>query len=127
MSSAAVAGPLVVVTGREDLEAVLTAVRLAQSRRSRNGLPDNPTYTRLAATLSQAMSACPRSDRPKPAVAQTDSSRWLTIREAAEMMGYSERHARRLAERGLLDGEFSAGRWHIPEAAIVEHMKGMNR
>lgn len=115
-----VAGPAVFLSGRW-VELCWHAVQLAGRHRARNGLPDTDANRHLAAALHAAMSACRRTDGPKPAAAQTDS-RWLTTAKVAEMLDCTERHASRLAP--YLDGEKSAGRWFIPEHAVIEHLEG---
>ena len=116
-----VAGGVVVLSG-DWLQVTLTAVQMAERGRRLKGLPDSPAHRRLAGALRTAMAACPQTDGPKPAAAQTKNNRWLTAKEAAEMLGCSQRHARRLAPK--LDGDRSSGPWFIPQAALLEHMEG---
>lgn len=116
-----VAGTAVILTG-EWLEIALKPLLLAERHRRLNRLPDSESERRLASALRQAMSAEPQTDRPKPVGAHTDSARWITTRKAAEMLGCTERHARRIA--GRLDGIRDGRGWFIPESAIREHQAG---
>lgn len=115
-----VAGSAVILTG-DWLETAFKALLVAERTRRLNRLPDNEAERYLAAALRKAMSARPQTDGPKPAAAQTNT-RWLTTQKAAEMLGCTERHARRIAPQ--LDGIREAGSWHIPETAITEHLEG---
>ena len=115
-----VVGPVVVVSG-EWLRLTLTAVMVAERALRLRGSADTDAHRVLAAALKSALSACPATDIPAPAGAQTDSQRWLSTEEVAEMLDCTPRSARRLAP--LLDGQKS-GRWFIPERAVLEHIEG---
>jgi hypothetical protein len=115
-----VAGSAVILTGA-GLEIAHTAALIAERNLKLRGVTDTTAYQRLAAAMRAAMSSCPRMDAPKPTAAQTNR-RWLTTRAAAELLVCTERHARRLAP--MLDGDYSTGRWLIPEDAVLEHMEG---
>jgi hypothetical protein len=120
MTGLVVVGGVIVLAG-DWLEVVLQELHLAQRHRRQNRLPDNANRA-LAAAIQQAMSAGPARDTPNPGVAHNNNSRWLTVREAAEQLGCTERHVRRIAPQ--LDGVLASGRWFVPETAIREHVEG---
>ncbi len=97
------------------LDLAVYAVRLAQQARARNGLPSSIGLEQLAAVLA----APGQSASPPAAVAEHDL---MTIHEAAEALGVSERTARRLAPQ--LGGRLVGGRWLLDRQCVAEHISG---
>lgn len=107
----------VLLTGRE-IEAVGYAIKLAQRVRARNGLP----VSRDLAALAAALAATGQSDSPGQPEDDTD---FIAVSAAADLLGASERTARRLAPR--LGGRKIGGRWLVDRQAVVEHAAGQAR
>ncbi|MPM56430.1 hypothetical protein SDC9_103233 [bioreactor metagenome] len=107
----------VLLTGRE-IEAVGYAIKLAQRVRARNGLP----VSRDLAALAAALAATGQSDSPGQPEDDTD---FIAVSAAADLLGASERTARRLAPR--LGGRKIGGRWLVDRQAVAEHAAGQAR
>lgn len=106
----------VVLTGTA-LVAARFAVQVAQVARRRDGLPASTALADLEAALS--MSPAGHADTPRELVGEAD---YMTTDEAADQLGCTERHARRLAP--LLGGRLVGGRWLVDRVAVVEHIEG---
>lgn len=91
------------------------AVESAQRHRIRNGLPPLPGLDRLRAVLTAP--GHPDAVPDAPCDPET-----VTTREAAALLGCSERTVRRLAP--LLGGRNVGGRWLLDRAAVHEHRAG---
>lgn len=74
-------------------------------------------HHRLSAELTEPG----QSDSPRGWVRQDE---FVTATEAAELLGVTERTARRFAARGDLESLKSGGRWLISRTAIAEHLEG---
>ena len=109
----------ILLSGR-NLEAVAYAVRVAQRDRARNGLPRSRDLDRLAAAITQAAGGQP--DSPEQVEVQADL---ISCREAASILGCSERSVRRWAPG--LGGQLVGGRWLVDRQAVVEHAAGQAR
>ena len=109
----------VLLTGRE-IEAVGYAIKLAQRDRARNGLPRSRDLDQLAAAVAQAAGGQP--DSPEQPEVQAD---YISCREAATILGASERSVRRWAPG--LGGQLVGGRWLVDRQAVVEHAAGQTR
>jgi excisionase family DNA binding protein len=48
---------------------------------------------------------------------------YVDTRQAAKVLGYSERHVRGLSKQGLLKSTKTGGRWKIPLSSIDEFQK----
>jgi len=120
----------VLLVGRA-IEDARQAVRAAQRFRHLNGLPESAAFARLADTLTAAAAGHtdhPSGPEPHPeAVTSTTApaADWLTVDQAARLLGCSTRHARRLAPQ--LGGRRSGGVWHLDPQAVNEHLEGTTR
>ncbi|MFD6676062.1 hypothetical protein ACFWDA_17045 [Rhodococcus zopfii] len=101
----------------DSITAVRYAVRVALAARHRNGLPAHPLLVELAAAVAD-----PGTTDTEPEPAQQDHTELIDTREAARMLGCSNRQARRLAP--LLGGRIHAGRWLLDRDAVTEHIEG---
>ncbi|MBB2772332.1 UNVERIFIED_ORG: hypothetical protein GGE11_003257 [Mycolicibacterium obuense] len=111
----------VVLTGpaaRAALDCVLIAIR---TRRA-NKLPESSAHIALAHALQTAVAVNGQSDVRKTVTAHADLMPTVPVDQAAERLGLSHRHTRRIAPR--LGGRRSAGRWFLDEQAIREHLEG---
>jgi hypothetical protein len=99
---------------------VLIAVRT----RRHNGLPTTSADTALAQALSAAMAAHGQSDVREPVVLPSfpPMEPTVTIKDAAQQFGLSQRQTRRLAPK--LGGRIRAGQWLLDQSAIDEHLTG---
>ena len=109
----------VLLTGRE-IEVIVYAVRVAQRDRARNGLPRSRDLDQLAAAVTQA--AVGQPDSGEQVEVQAD---YISCREAASILGCSERSVRRWAPG--LGGQLVGGRWLVDRQAVVEHAAGQTR
>ncbi len=109
----------VLLTGRE-IEAVGYAIKLAQRDRARNGLPRSRDLDQLAAAVAQAAGG--QLDSCEQVEVQAD---YISCREAAGILGCSERSVRRWAPG--LGGQLVGGRWLVDRQAVVEHAVGQTR
>lgn len=110
----------VILTG-DAKRAAAFAVNFTRERMRQERGSTSTQLDRLASMLSDR----PHTDTPEPAPEESDNSqsaRLLSTGEAATLLGISERSARRLAPK--MGGRFIAGRWLIPEAAVVQHIEG---
>lgn len=99
------------------------AVLIADKTRRRNGLPSSRSYIALAEALTSAMSVHGHSDvRETEELQDHPQELAVTIADAAEQLGLSERQTRRLAQR--LGGKRIAGRWLLDQDAIDDHRNG---
>lgn len=116
-------GPVVLLSG-ESLRTALDALLKAATARRRNGLPTSRAYAELAKALTSAMSANGQSDvrETQPLHHVLREVPQIPLAEAAQRLGLSRRHTRRLAPR--LGGRLIAGRWWLDETAIREHSEG---
>ncbi|MDV2477840.1 helix-turn-helix domain-containing protein [Rhodococcus zopfii] len=101
----------------DSITAVRYAVRVAIAARKRNGLPVPAPLTELAAVTAE-----PGRTDTEPEPAQHHPHDMIDTREAAAILGCSNRQARRLAPG--LDGQLIGGRWLIPRHAVTEHQEG---
>ena len=104
----------VVLTGRA-IAAARYAVEVTRSVRAGAGRPPLDDLERLADVLA------PRPGRdldPEP----DRQGKYMTTTQAAERLGVSPRHARRLAAR--LDAQLIGGRLLYPTAAVAQHHEG---
>lgn len=99
----------------DDLVVIGYAIGRAQAHRRRNGLPPSRDLDRLGAAL--AASGQTDSEPDAPGQAET-----VTTRDAAALLGCSDRTARRLAP--LLGGRRIGGVWQLDRAAVTEHRAG---
>jgi hypothetical protein len=126
-----VAGGVVILSG-EWLEAAREAMMIAARTRHHNGLPASATQTALACALNTAanastltpVSANGRSDVREIELCQRipHEQPTVTISDAAQQLGLSDRQVRRLAAE--LGGRKIAGSWLLDQDAINEHRKG---
>jgi hypothetical protein len=119
-----VAGGAVILSG-EWLEAARQAVLIAARARRHNGLPSSATQTVLACALNTAaMSAGGQSDVRKTEILQAIPRQQptVTINEAAQQLGLSDRQTRRLAPQ--LGGRKIGGHWLLDQDSITEHQRG---
>ncbi|MBB3038979.1 DNA-binding protein [Hoyosella altamirensis] len=105
----------VIVTGH-DLNTLRYAIEVAIRARKRNGLPASPTLTRLLHLTSG------HTDDRKPPGDETTPHDPIPLAAAAEQLGVSARHARRLAPR--IGGRKVKGRWTVDRHALAEHLEG---
>lgn len=104
----------------EDLGVVAYAVAAAQRSRRRNGLGPLRRLDALAAALDAARVAATGHADSEPD--HTGDAETMTTTEAAQLLGVSDRTARRLAPG--LGGRRIGGRWHLDAAAVAEHVAG---
>lgn len=116
MTTQRLADDVLLLTG-DSITAVRYAVRVAIAARHRNGLPVHPLLAELAASVTE-----PGRTDTEPAPTQQDHTEMIDTREAARMLGCSNRQARRLAP--LLGGRIIAGRWLLDRDAVTEHIQG---
>ena len=109
----------ILLSGR-NLEVIVYAVRVAQRDRARNGLPRSRDLDQLAAAVAQAAGGQP--DSGEQVEVETD---YISCREAAGILGCSERSVRRWAPG--LGGQLVGGRWLVDRQAVVEHAAGQTR
>lgn len=109
----------VLLTGRE-IEVIVYAVRVAQRDRARNGLPRSRDLDQLAAAVAQAAGG--QLDSPEQVEVETDL---ISCREAAGILGCSERSVRRWAPG--LGGQLVGGRWLVDRQAVLEHCEGLEK
>lgn len=104
------------------VEALRFAVVVAITARHRNGLRVPPHLAELAAELADSG----QSDGKALGDSNTETrhTRWITTEEAAQMIGCSNRQARRLAPQ--LDGKLAGGRWLLDRDAVLDHIEGRN-
>ncbi len=110
--------PVLVIT---EQDAPILAYCVAQAQRARrgDGLPPSPALERLAAALADLG----HTDVPEvPEQHDGDMQTTFTAAEAAQVLGTSERTARRLAP--ALGGRKHAGTWLLDAAAVHEHLEG---
>lgn len=103
----------------EALALARRCVEIAQAARRRNGLSPDRRLVALAAAL--AGPGQPDSDHDTPGDDGVMSS-FVTIAQAADMLGVSERTVRRLAPG--LGGRKAGAVWLVDEAAVIEHREG---
>lgn len=116
MTTQRLADDVLLLTG-DHIAAVRYAVRVAIAARHRNGLRVPASLAELAAAVTE-----PGRTDTEPEPAQQDHTEMIDTREAAHMLGCSNRQARRLAP--LLGGRIIAGRWLLDRDAILEHLNG---
>jgi hypothetical protein len=104
-----VAGPVVVLSG-PSLAAALQAVRIAARQRGLNGVRPSADWGQLVEAFTTALSA----DGREPVAAQQE---WVSTRQAATILGCSERQARRIAAQV---GHRVGRQWLIPKDALPE-------
>jgi excisionase family DNA binding protein len=110
--------PGLVISGRT-LDLLLEAIHDAQKWRLRNGGP-RPAYSHLASILA---SGTPAVDGHTDVLPQTvGQAVAMEISEAAELLGLSERHVRRMARE--LGGRKVGRSWLLDRAAVLEHREG---
>jgi excisionase family DNA binding protein len=79
----------------------------------------------LLDAVRQAMSTMSATNvRADTTPEPTTHDDYMNTAELAEMLGCSERHARRLADR--LDARFDGRTKLVPRAAVLEHLEGLN-
>lgn len=106
--------PDVLLLTGDAVHALAYAVHVAQRARARNGLPPSRALAALASAAGQ------QDTQPAP---QPDTEpEWITTEEAAQMLGISNRQARRLAP--ALGGRLTGGRWLLDHRAVTEHQEG---
>jgi hypothetical protein len=108
-------GGVVVLSGPA-AQLALDATRIARAYRRDRGLPID-RLTVLADTLHAAASA---TGHPETVAVQRS---FMSIPEAAELLGLSHRQTQRLAPK--LDGQRVGGRWLVDRLAVLEHREGM--
>ncbi|REE74380.1 hypothetical protein C8E05_3815 [Rhodococcus wratislaviensis] len=109
--------PDVVLLTGPAVGAVRFALAIALAARRRNGLPVPVPLAELAAELSVGG----HTDAKAKGGSNTEP-RHITTEEAAQMLGCSNRQARRLAPQ--LGGKLAGGRWLLDRAAVTEHLEG---
>lgn len=118
-----IAGTAVVLTG-EALNTTRQAVLIAVRSRRLNGLPPSTGYAAILDAINCAMTA--EGQTVSTASPSEDSvphdAPTVPLADAARRLGYSRRHARRLAP--LLGGRKVAGRWLVDAQAVTEHTEG---
>lgn len=109
----------VLLTGRP-LEVALFAVEVAQRSRARNGLPPMQSLE----ALRVAMSPRGHADGAEGVGGQAgdQDEEMVSTQVAAQLLGCSNRQARRLAP--LLGGRLVGGRWLVDRQAVNEHNAG---
>jgi hypothetical protein len=118
-----VAGTAVILTG-DWLKTTRRAVLIAEGARRHNGLPNSAAHIALAEALTIAMSARGHADVRECAELQDypQEPPSVTIANAAEQLGLSERQTRRLATQ--LGGKKIGRQWLLDQTAIDEHNEG---
>ena len=109
---------VLVLTG-DWLAVAAQAVKIAQRARHHNGAPPSRDYQLLADAL---MSAAGHSDVRTPATLRQFPHELptITVPQAAEWLGRSERQIRRTA--GTFGGRKIGGRWLLDEHAVRSHI-----
>ena len=107
MSSPFVSAGVVVLTDRW-LAAALQAVRIAARQRALNGVSAAADYGALAEAFTSALAASGRET-------SASEPEWLSTRQAAVILGCSERSARRIATQV---GRRVGRQWLIPANAL---------
>ena len=117
-SDLVVAGSCVVLTG-DWLAVAAQSVKIAQRARHHNGAPPSRDYQLLADAL---MSAAGHSDVRTPKVLRQFPHELptITVPQAAEWLGRSERQIRRTASS--FGGRKIGGRWLLDEHAVRSHI-----
>jgi len=94
-----------------DLETCRVGLLWIRRHRQLHSQPPSPAIERAVEHLEQALAAS--ASGPEDEAAEQN---WLTTKQAAELLGCSTRHARRIAQRtgGRKDGRD----WLIPEGAL---------
>lgn len=108
----------VILTG-DAVAAVAEAVRVAQHARKRDGLLPSMAWARLEVVLAGPVAEVGQTDSPDSPVGEHG---YMDAAAAAELLGCSERTARRLAPK--LGGQKRAGVWLIDSIAVREHLDG---
>lgn len=108
------------ISGRT-LDLLLLAIRDAQRYRARNGAGPLRVYAELADILTSAgaLSEVGQADIEPGPVGEAE---FMTVNEAAERMGVTERTVRRKAR--ALGGRQVGGVWLLDRAAVLEHLEG---
>lgn len=106
--------PDVLLLTGDAIGALAYAVAVAQRARARNGLPPSRALSALASAAGQ------QDTEPTPEL-DTDEE-LITTQEAAQMLGCSNRQARRRAPQ--LGGRLTGGRWLLDRRAVLEHLEG---
>lgn len=116
--------PAVVALDADAVKLVLLAIAQAQRARARlDALPPSPRLDALARALA---GACPSADMPEAPTRDTGGmNNPIDTAAAAELLGVSGRHARRLAPG--LGGVKVGGTWLLDAAAVEEHRGGTDR
>ncbi|MGV0874244.1 hypothetical protein [Mycolicibacterium sp. XJ879] len=116
----------VVLTGPA-LRTTLQAALIAVKHRRMSGLPTDQfegLAAEVHAAMSTAMSASGQTVRSETAIRDTadmhPTAPTVPLEAAAERLGISTRHARRIAPK--LAGR-KAGRWFVDETALREHLE----
>lgn len=106
--------PDVLLLTGDAIGALAYAVAVTQRARARNGLPTSRALAALASAAGQA-------DTQSAPELDTDEE-LITTEEAAQMLGISNRQARRRAPQ--LGGRLTGGRWLLDRRAVLEHQEG---
>ena len=104
------------------LDVTLHAIAAAQRRRVQNGLPPGRAFSALAQAVAAAQQASGHADAANTPEAHDGVEPTVTVPEAAERLGLSDRQIRRIARR--LGGKKTAGRWLMDDDAVREHEDG---
>lgn len=104
-----------VLLSGDDRRLVGYAVAAARKLRARNGLPPLADLDQLALTLAAW-------GQPDTADDPASDDELMTTQAAAELLGCSERTARRLAPR--LGGRLIGGHWLLDAQAVHQHKAG---
>jgi len=107
----------VLLTGRA-LELTVFAIDAAQRYRAHQGLAPLPALNQLRALMSPPGQA----DMLEESSGQAEVVARISTRDAAALLGCSERHVRRLAP--MVGGELVGGRWLLDRQAVLEHIGG---
>lgn len=113
-------GDAAVTRGEAAVEAYRLMVRGVAAVERQDGIAPNPRVRQMLAVFAEAarMSACPVTDvRTEPASATCATGTRVGTREAADLMGISERQVRRRAEE--LGGLNIRGRWTYDKTAVT--------
>lgn len=112
-------GGVVQIEGDVHLRALVVALSAAKNAYRLDGRSSGPQFDDIVAAASQAMSANGLTDvrtTPVPAVSLTDP---IGVDEAANILGCSTRHIRRIAT--TLDGRKVSRHWSFERHTVLDY------
>jgi hypothetical protein len=112
----------VTIIGEDALRAALSSIRYVIALQRKRRLPYPRDWDELDNALTTALAGCPHRPPTDRTEHHAPQNEWVSTAEAAEYLGCTPRHARRLAP--TLDGDNRNGHWLIPKSAINEHIEG---